>query len=245
VILLPPCYNDRMEREATPILSQVDKPVVVDAPIPNECPRNAESASIYRITHRDNIPWILDNGLHCKSSQTVDPAYVDIGDPELIEKRSQHVVPCPPGGTLADYVPFYFTPFSPMAYNIKTGRNGNRKRGNAELVIFSTSLHKLAEKRVPFLFTDRHAISAVEYYTDLVKLDQIDWRSLQQRNFKRDDPERFKRYQAEALVHKHLPIDAILGLVCSTDHTASILEANIATRGLTTPVAKRPKWYFS
>jgi hypothetical protein len=26
---------------------------------------NPEKALIWRIVHRDNLPWILDNGLHC------------------------------------------------------------------------------------------------------------------------------------------------------------------------------------
>ncbi len=26
---------------------------------------NPQKALIWRIVHRDNIPWILDNGLHC------------------------------------------------------------------------------------------------------------------------------------------------------------------------------------
>jgi len=50
-----------------------------------------------------------------------DPNYRNIGNPDLIDKRSRRVVPIPPGGTLSDYVPFYFTPFSMMMYNIKTG----------------------------------------------------------------------------------------------------------------------------
>lgn len=26
---------------------------------------NPQKALIWRIVHRDNIPWVLDNGLHC------------------------------------------------------------------------------------------------------------------------------------------------------------------------------------
>lgn len=29
---------------------------------------NPEKALIWRIVHRDNLPWILDNGLHCANS---------------------------------------------------------------------------------------------------------------------------------------------------------------------------------
>lgn len=51
-----------------------------------------------------------------------------------------------PGGTLSDYVPFYFTPCSPMLYNIKTGYNGVPKQeAMEEIVLLVASLRKLAE----------------------------------------------------------------------------------------------------
>ena len=81
----------------------------------------AENAYIFRITHKDNLPWILDNGVHCRKSPKQDPNFVNIGIPDLIEKRHLHPVAAPPGGTLSDYIPFYFTPLSMMAYNIYTG----------------------------------------------------------------------------------------------------------------------------
>jgi hypothetical protein len=159
-------------------------------------------------------------GLHCKNSQTRDRNYVDIGNLDLISKRDKHPVGPAPSGTLSDYVLFYFTPFSPMLYNIKTGRGGIRKRENREIVIMVSSLHRLTEKGVTFLFTDRHAyLVAAQFYSDLARLDQIDWDMLQRRDFKNDpdDPSKKERYQAEALVHKHLPIEALSGFVCYND----------------------------
>ena len=208
---------------------------------------NPTKALIFRIIHRDNVPWVLDNGLHCRNSKKVDPHYVAIGNPELIEKRDSHRVEHPPGGTLSDYIPFYFTPFSPMLLNIKTGR-GVRERGNDEIVILASSLHRLQEQNVPFLFTDRHAyLEAAQFYADVERLDQIDWTMLQNRDFRRDhdDPEKFERYQAEALVHKHLPISALLGIACYNDSVASSLNAHLAKRGLKVAIATKPNWYFS
>jgi hypothetical protein len=206
---------------------------------------NPQKALIFRIAHRDNIPWMLDNGLHCRNSKTVDPKYVEIGNPELIEKRRHRVVPHPPGGTLSDYVPFYFTPFSPMLYNIKTGHNGIRKRANEEIVIVVSSLHNLKRAGLSFLFTDRHAnLNAAQFSSDLTQLSWIDWSSLQRRDFKRDDSDKFERYQAEALVHKHLPIDAVVGIVCYSDSVASSLKELCVKRDLTVAVAARPRWYF-
>jgi hypothetical protein len=86
---------------------------------------NPQEARIFRIVHRDNMRWILSNGLHCSSSPEKDAGYVGIGNADIILMRSTRAVPIPPGGVLSDYVPFYFTPFSPMAYNIKTGFGGS------------------------------------------------------------------------------------------------------------------------
>ncbi len=83
-----------------------------------------QKALIFRITHRDNIRWIFENGLHCRNSQRIDPDFVSIGNESLIQNRQQVIVPITPGGTLSDYVPFYFTPHSVMLFNIKTGYHG-------------------------------------------------------------------------------------------------------------------------
>ena len=84
----------------------------------------SRKALIFRVTHRDNVPWMLRNGLHSRKSATQDERYVAIGNQELIDKRHERAVPVQPGGTLSDYVPFYFTPYSPMLYNIRTGWGG-------------------------------------------------------------------------------------------------------------------------
>ena len=55
---------------------------------------------------------------------------MEIGNPDLIDKRTHRIVPAPPGGTLSDYVPFYFTLYSPMLYNIKTGMEGHRAKAD-------------------------------------------------------------------------------------------------------------------
>lgn len=89
---------------------------------------NPQKALIWRIVHRDNIPWILDNGLHCGNSLVQAENWINIGNPELIGKRAGHPVPVGTGGTLHDYVPFYFTPFSPMLMNIHSGRGGIKQR---------------------------------------------------------------------------------------------------------------------
>ncbi len=207
----------------------------------------ADRGLIFRIVHVDNIPWLLDHGVHCRSGAVVAPSYVQIGNSELIEKRRNRDVPISPNGTLGDYVPFYFTPASPMLLNIKTGWGGIRQRSNDEIAILVSSLPRLVEVGAPFVFTDRHAyLTAASFFSNLTDLNVLDWASLQQKRFKKDpnDLEKFERYQAEALVHKHLPLDALIGIACYSELVRSRLLVETNKRGLTIQVAARPAWFF-
>lgn len=208
---------------------------------------NAANAFIWRIVHIDNLSWIIANGLHCSSSPDQSPDWVHIGSEDLINKRSHRIVPLPPGGTLSDYVPFYFTPFSPMMYNIYTGRGGVPQRRNEDIIILVSTLHRVRELGHRFLFTNQHAYPlTTEYYNDLRHLDKIDWPLLQNRNFKRnpDDPLQFERYQAEALIHRHLPVEALIGIICYTDEIKSRIETRLRQHGIALNVVTMQGWYF-
>lgn len=208
---------------------------------------NAQKALIWRIVHRNNIPWLLDNGLHCGNSAVQSPNWEHIGNQELIDKRATHSVSVGMGGYLNDYVPFYFTPFSPMMKNIHSGYGGAKQRPNDEIVILVSSLHKIKTMGLQHVFTDGHAYYAwSNFYTDLADLDKIDWPILQARDFKRDpnDPAKFERYQAEALIHQYCPATALEGMVCYTENTKTILDAWLQQRGLNMPVYARSGWYF-
>ena len=208
---------------------------------------NAEKALIFRITHIANVPWILTNGLHCKSAEKYDPAFVQIGNPELITKRRARPVPIAPGGTLSEYIPFYFTPYSMMMFNIRTGYGGIRQFPNSEIVIMVSSLKGLAESGVSAIYTDRHAyLHAARFFTSMDHLDQIDWPLLQRKDFKRDvdDPEKTDRYQAEALIHGHLPIERLRGIVSFGENEKRTLERHCREAGVNLTIVGQPGWYF-
>lgn len=207
---------------------------------------NPQKALIFRIVHCDNLPWILENGLHAKNGR-LNPNYRNIGNPDLIDKRSRRVVPIPPGGTLNDYVPFYFTPFSIMLFNIKTGYGGIRQVPNQEIAILVSSLHRVNELGIRFVFTNQHAYpAAAEYFSDLADLDRVDWPLLQSRDFRHDpdDPGKKERYQAEALIWRYMPLDALLGACCYNESVKVQIQAEIGRRGLEIKTLVQPGWYF-
>lgn len=202
---------------------------------------------IFRLTHRNNVPFILRHGLHCRRSEVLDPDFVAIGLPDLIARRANHAVPVEPGGTLADYVPFYFTPCSPMMLKITTGHDGIVRRDRSELVVWVSSVHALTERGVRYLISDRHAVLRTAQFSDgATALEGLDWERLRARDFRRDpaDPGRFERYEAECLVHRHVPVEALLGLACSGATEQNSLQQAVAACGLELPVAVRNHWFI-
>jgi hypothetical protein len=208
---------------------------------------NPEKALIFRIVHVANVPWILDHGLHCRNSPEQDPGFVNIGSADLIDKRSRRAVPVPPGGVLSDYVPFYFTPFSIMMFNVKTGWGGITRREHRDIVIFVSSIHRVRELGLPFIFTNQHAYPVeTEFFNRVEDLDRIDWPLLQSRIFKTSDsdPGRQVRYQAEALVHQRVPLAALLGIGCHDATVRDGLQSMVDARGLDLTIKVTPNWYF-
>lgn len=205
---------------------------------------NPEKALIFRIVHKDNVGRILGDGCHCRTTMLGKKGYVEIGNQELIEKRNTRAVPCDPGGTLSDYVPFYFTPYTPMLYNIKTGY-GVPKKPISDILIVVSSLHLLSKKKVSFVFTDRHAyLKAAQFSNDMADLSWIIWPTLQQRDFKKDDADKFEKYQAEALAYQHVPVDALLGIVCYNESVRAVVQAEADKNGAAVKILAQPKWFL-
>lgn len=204
-----------------------------------------DKALIFRITHQSNVSWILENGFHCASSGVTDPTFTSIGSADLIVKRASRDIVVGPEGTLNDYIPFYFTPYSPMMYNIKTGYGDIKQQANEDIVIFVSSLHHLEEHDVDFVFSDRHAyLQTAEFYTDTDELDKLDWVIIKNRDFRRDpnDPGKVERYQAEALAFGHVPVEALIGLICYNNVAKTVLQN--ATKDAALELHVKPGWYF-
>ena len=98
-----------------------------------------------------------------------------------------------------------------------------------------------------FVYTDRHALlTAAMFFQSLDNLNQIDWEGLRSRDFQYDpaDPAKTERYQAEALVHRYLPLDCLEGILCHGEKPREVVETWAAEAGATVKVRVDREYYI-
>lgn len=204
---------------------------------------------VLHMTHIDRLPSIAQHGL-LPDNEVVRRSLpgVEIGYQDIKQRRAQRLVPCGAGGTIADYVPFYFAPRSPMLYTITRG-NVSREASQTEAIVYLvTTTQRLRQAGLTVVCSDRHPVRA---YADLSdedsRLDQpdfVDWPLMQATmwNDTADDPDRKDRRQAECLVNPHVPWACINAVVTKTQRMAEqaidLLQSNAPT------INVRPDWYF-
>jgi hypothetical protein len=114
--------------------------------------------SVYHITHIDNLSSIVSDGfLWCDHEQRRRGGnHQNIGYSHIKERRLKHPVKVARGGTLGNYVPFYFGPRSVMLFVIFNGHE-KYKGGQESIVHLVSSVATIAQQKNALLFTDRHA----------------------------------------------------------------------------------------
>jgi len=200
------------------------------------------SQKIYHITHVDNLERVLEEGgLWADSAcarQGISPT--NIGYRHIKARRLARRVPAAAGGTLGDYVPFYFCSRSVMLYVIHRGHD-DYSGGQGRIVHLVSTVETAVALDRKWAFTDRHAeLSYAEYFDDLADLAQVDWAAMPLKYWSNEDETKEKR-QAEFLVHDFFPLSAVEQIgVMSADVAAEV-------RGLvgsSPPVTVEPEWYY-
>ena len=176
----------------------------------------AQHLFIYRMTHIDNVPFIVQNGLWSKLSPVQDPNFIPIGNPDIIDKRTNKtVVVIPPGGVLGEYVPFYFSGHSPMLLNITTGY-GVKRFLQKDIVFLVCDVYEIVNAGIPYCFTDGNATKAIsKFYNNLSGLQELDWKCISTTLWKNteDDYDRVRKKMSEFLVKEHIPSNLIRQII--------------------------------
>ena len=203
---------------------------------------------IFRMTHIDNVPFILRNGLWSKLSAEhgadnpqglpmQDPDFKAIGNADIIGRRTnKRVVVIPPGGVLGEYVPFYFSGHSPMLLNIATGY-GVPRVPQRDIVFLVCDAVEIGAQGIPFCFTDGNATKSISrFYNNLADIDKLDWNTIRSTLWKNtdDDYDRVRKKMAEFLVKDHVPAALIRGIIVRDEAAAQKLRA--MPEGTTLPI---------
>lgn len=200
---------------------------------------------IYHITHLKNLQRIIDEGgLHCdRDAQKVKT--VNIGHTHNKQRRLRRQVPVGPGGTVGEYVPFYFAPRSPMLYAISGGFVEGYADGQQPVVYLCSTVEDVDEAGLPWVFTEGHAdMDFTDFFDDLTDLDKVDWALMKARYWNDTDaePDRKRRRQAEFLVHNFFPWELVSYIGAYDRSIAEKVGAII--KGSNPKVGIQRGWYY-
>src|SRR5690606_735437 len=106
----------------------------------------------------------------------------------LIETRNNFVLNN--GRRLGEYIPFYFGTRTPMLYVVQKGFNMVTPTPASKIVYCVSSVQKIIDKQLDFVFTDGHAVDRfTSQYTmeDLPNIETIiDWKAVNEKYWKNE-----------------------------------------------------------
>jgi hypothetical protein len=193
----------------------------------------------------------MPSGLLCdRQAQAAGLLTIEVGNTGIKARRGDREVPVRPGGVVADYVPFYFAPRSPMMYAVDMGNVPGYAAGTDRVIYLATTVEKLLEVGLDPVLTDRNAVLD---YTAFIQLRDgepadgfIDWQLMEETYWfdTQAYPDRRERRMAECLVSGVVPWDAILFVGAKSQTVADEVRGLLDGPQDVPRVAVRRDWYF-
>jgi hypothetical protein len=211
---------------------------------------SARPHPIAHFTHVKNLQGILAAGFLSADSgvDRVAGLIVEAADLEIKSSRRTIRVSLPPFGCVADYVPFYFAPRSPMLYKLARGGVPTYTEGQDPLIYLLSTVETVAAAGLPWLFSDGNCAAAVtQVFDDLDLLSSVvDWEVMAMRIWKNtaEDPDRMRRRMAEFLVHERVPVRCLAEIAVRNQAAKSQVERILEAHSGSLPVRVEPDWYF-
>ncbi|PZG00859.1 type II toxin-antitoxin system toxin DNA ADP-ribosyl transferase DarT [Micromonospora deserti] len=208
---------------------------------------------IMHFTHIDNLPAVLKAGRLFSDGSVGPQLATNVGAAEIKARRRERRVPCPPGGVVADYVPFYFAPRSPMMFRIacdhRDGKSGCYPGGDDPLVYLVSSVERVSDAGREWVASDGNcAVGLTSFSASLDELATlVDWPLLRAKVWKDipEDMDRMRRRAAEFLVHREFPLDLLAGYAVRTEERREQVRQVFRDAGMIEPyVSVRPNWYY-
>lgn len=199
---------------------------------------------LFRMTHIENIPHILQYGITHSTSINANPNFMPIGDGSLIATRNRFQLNN--GKFLGEYIPFYFGVRTPMLYVMQKGFNMVAPTPAENIIYCVTSVQKVIDEQLDFIFTDGHAVdgfTAQYSMTEIQNIDTIiDWNAVKAKYWRSDtDLDLKRRKEAEFLILGDIAIEVVLGFVVFTENAKNKL---IEFGAKPDKVQIKPNFYF-
>ena len=173
--------------------------------------------------------------------------------------RALRKVPDPPGGSIHDYVPFYFAPRSPMLFTINRGNVPGCEWRQADIVHLETTVERIVAHGLPVVFYDRNA--TLDYSNACTSLTDLDtavaWDLITESprldgycKYWRTDPsnpryaDRMERRQAEFLVKARIPLECLTRMGVIDAGRKAYVEGILEAAGAAVRVDVMRDWYF-
>lgn len=175
-------------------------------------PEEFKGKYFYHFTHIDNLKSILENGFLCTNEKDrLGISHQDVANGNIQGRRHNMNIPIQPGGTVHDYVPFYFCSRNPMLLGVTNSKNIDQPF----LIFLAIPIDRILEDDV--LFTDASANTLIppNFYSEPKMLLELDWTEI-------DSPKwgtnKMHERMAEALIYKQVPLDWITNIIVWNQH---------------------------
>ena len=210
---------------------------------------------IYHIAHCDRLPSIIEDGCLWRDAEMSrrSRSGTAIGMRGIKKRRLEKKLGSRPDLHVGDCVPFYFAPRSIMLYIIHQANHPELSYtgGQDPVIHLEFDLHAAVEwadgNNRRWVFTSSRAASGYfEDYSDLARLDKIDWEAVQARRWSGDGiPSSVKEgKQAEFLLEKNIPWKLVDRIGVCADLTYNQVANTLAKSPHKPKLEIKTDWYY-
>jgi len=215
---------------------------------------------IFHITAVNNISTICADGCLRSKNQLNDKSipHVSIAYENIQQRRHSTVVPIGSGGTLHDYVLFYFAPRSPMLMTINNGNVPSCTYRQDDIIHIVSSVKTIVDAQLPYVFYDMHAILSLSTaFNSISDLDKIEWELFFEQPVldgyckywqNKHEPIKYlnrkETRQAEFLIKDKFDIEYIEKIGVINKQKRQEVESLLHKNGVNINVEVVPGWYY-
>lgn len=185
-------------------------------------PDNHKWRYVFHFTDIHNLDSIVKNGLLCPNiKKERGIKHWNIANMKIQERRAKMKVTVGPGGTVHDYVPFYFSSINPMLLTLLLQKNVDQNH----IVYLCIKIDRLEQEDAVFTDASANRIEQPNYYTETDDLDKLDWELIDSLKWKMGSEADKHRKMAEALVYREVSIEDIAGIVVYNEPAKNAVES--------------------